>query len=57
MKIKIQKRFMTCPQYNFKCRIEMQRARNTETTAGVGKMIERLGNLGWYHSIELPDGA
>ncbi len=35
----------------------MQRARNVETTAGVGKLIDQLGNLGWYHSIELPDGS
>jgi tRNA (mo5U34)-methyltransferase len=35
----------------------MQRARNVETTAGVGKLIDQLGNLGWYHSIELPDGT
>jgi tRNA (mo5U34)-methyltransferase len=34
----------------------MQRARNQETTEGIGKLIGRLGELGWYHSIELPDG-
>lgn len=35
----------------------MQRARNVETTAGVGRLIDQLGDLGWYHSIELPDGT
>jgi len=35
----------------------MQRARNVETTAGVGKLIDELAALGWYHSIELPDGS
>src|SRR5690349_19998438 len=35
----------------------MQRARNAETTEGVGKLIDRLGQLGWYHSIQLPDGS
>jgi tRNA (mo5U34)-methyltransferase len=35
----------------------MQRARNTETTEGISKLIDQLGKLGWYHSIELPDGT
>jgi tRNA (mo5U34)-methyltransferase len=35
----------------------MQRARNVETTEGVGRQIDRLGKLGWYHSMELPDGS
>src|SRR5271169_1700224 len=34
----------------------MQRARNEETTAGIRKLSDELANLGWYHSIELPDG-
>src|SRR5689334_21866545 len=35
----------------------MQRARNAETTEGIGKLIGELGKLGWYHSIELNDGT
>ena len=35
----------------------MQRARNQETTDGISKLIGQLGELGWYHSIELPDGS
>jgi len=35
----------------------MQRARNEETTEGISKLIGQLGELGWYHSIELPDGS
>lgn len=35
----------------------MQRARNVETTEAYGRLIDRLGKLGWYHSIELPDGS
>jgi tRNA (mo5U34)-methyltransferase len=35
----------------------MQRARNEETNQGVSRLIDQLGNLGWYHSIQLPDGA
>jgi tRNA (mo5U34)-methyltransferase len=35
----------------------MQRARNVETTEGVSKLIGQLGTLGWYHSIDLPDGT
>ncbi len=34
----------------------MQRARNEETTEGVRRLREELAHLGWYHSIELPDG-
>src|SRR5271167_3458347 len=34
----------------------MQRARNEETTAGIRKLSDELADLGWYHSIELPDG-
>src|SRR5580704_8017691 len=34
----------------------MQRARNAETDADIGKLIDKLGKLGWYHSLELPDG-
>jgi len=34
----------------------MQRARNQETTEGISKLIGQLGRLGWYHSIDLPDG-
>jgi len=34
----------------------MQRARNQETTEGIHKLIGQLGELGWYHSIDLPDG-
>jgi tRNA (mo5U34)-methyltransferase len=37
--------------------IEMQRARNVETTEGISKLIGELGKLGWYHSIELNDGT
>jgi tRNA (mo5U34)-methyltransferase len=35
----------------------LQRARNVETTEGFGRLIEKFGKLGWYHSIELPDGS
>src|SRR5579884_164015 len=35
----------------------MQRARNQETTDGVSRLIGRLGELGWYHSIDLPGGG
>jgi tRNA (mo5U34)-methyltransferase len=35
----------------------LQRARNVETTEGIGQLIEKFGRLGWYHSIELPDGS
>lgn len=35
----------------------MPRARDVETTAKVSKDIDRLGHLGWYHSIELRDGS
>ncbi len=35
----------------------MQRARNFETTEGIGKLIDQMGKLGWYHSIELNDGS
>ncbi len=35
----------------------MQRARNQETTEGIQKLVGELGELGWYHSIELPDGS
>ncbi|HLW75917.1 MAG TPA: hypothetical protein VKS01_03010, partial [Bryobacteraceae bacterium] len=35
----------------------MQRARSAETTEGIGKLIDKLGKLGWYHSIELADGS
>ena len=31
-------------------------ARNAEITRETGKLIEELKRLGWYHSIELPDG-
>src|SRR5277367_1901369 len=34
----------------------MQRARNEETTAGIRRLSDELADLGWYHSIELPDG-
>jgi len=34
----------------------MQRARNQETTEGISKLIGQLDQLGWYHSIDLPDG-
>ena len=34
----------------------MQRARNQETTEGIRKLSDELAHLGWYHSIELPDG-
>lgn len=34
----------------------MQRARNQETTEGIRKLRDELAQLGWYHSIELPDG-
>jgi tRNA (mo5U34)-methyltransferase len=34
----------------------MQRARNQETTEGISRLIGQLGELGWYHSIDLPDG-
>src|ERR1700730_15040284 len=34
----------------------MQRARNAETTAEFARLREELSKLGWYHSIELPDG-
>jgi tRNA (mo5U34)-methyltransferase len=35
----------------------MQRARNQETTEGIQKLVGELAELGWYHSIELPDGG
>lgn len=35
----------------------MQRARNQETTEGISKLIGQLSELGWYHSIDLPDGS
>jgi tRNA (mo5U34)-methyltransferase len=35
----------------------MQRARNVETTEGMARLIDRFDALGWYHSIELPDGS
>src|SRR5579871_715986 len=35
----------------------MQRARNEETTLGISRLIEQMSHLGWYHSIELPDGT
>ena len=35
----------------------MQRARNQETTEGISRLIGQLGELGWYHSIDLPDGS
>lgn len=35
----------------------MSQARNADVTSETRKQIERLTNLGWYHSIELPDGA
>src|SRR5215475_7852268 len=35
----------------------MQRARNAETTEGISRLIDQLGKLGWYHSIDLPDGT
>jgi tRNA (mo5U34)-methyltransferase len=35
----------------------MQRARNVETTEGMSKLIDQFQKLGWYHSIELPDGS
>src|SRR5580700_2619635 len=34
----------------------MQRARNADTTETVKRWREELAQLGWYHSIELPDG-
>src|SRR5487761_443334 len=34
----------------------MQRARNQETTERIGRLRDELAQLGWYHSIELPDG-
>jgi 2-polyprenyl-3-methyl-5-hydroxy-6-metoxy-1,4-benzoquinol methylase len=34
----------------------MQRARNQETTEGIRRLSDELAHLGWYHSIELPDG-
>jgi len=34
----------------------MQRARNQETTDGIRRLSDELAHLGWYHSIELPDG-
>jgi tRNA (mo5U34)-methyltransferase len=34
----------------------MQRARNEETTEGIRRLSDELAHLGWYHSIELPDG-
>jgi len=35
----------------------MQKARNAETNEGISRLIDQLGELGWYHSIELPDGT
>ncbi|HLH39805.1 MAG TPA: DUF1698 domain-containing protein [Bryobacteraceae bacterium] len=35
----------------------MQRARNQETTDGISRLIGQLGELGWYHSIDLPGGG
>ncbi len=35
----------------------MSEARNPEVIAESRRQIERLSKLGWYHSIELPDGA
>jgi tRNA (mo5U34)-methyltransferase len=35
----------------------MPRARDLETTTEIGKQMEELSQLGWYHSIELPDGS
>src|SRR5260370_10343583 len=34
----------------------MQRARNEETTQGIARLRDELGQLGWYHSIQLADG-
>ncbi len=35
----------------------VQRARNQETTEGIRRLSGELAQLGWYHSIELPDGG
>jgi tRNA (mo5U34)-methyltransferase len=35
----------------------MQRPRNAETDASVSLLIDKFGELGWYHSLELPDGS
>ena len=34
----------------------MHRAYTTETTEEISRLIGKLQKLGWYHSIELPDG-
>jgi tRNA (mo5U34)-methyltransferase len=34
----------------------MQRARDKATTEGFARLRDELSLLGWYHSIELPDG-
>src|SRR5271168_4708831 len=34
----------------------MHRAYTTETYEEISRLIGRLNELGWYHSIELPDG-
>ncbi len=34
-----------------------QAARNADITSETRKQIDRLNTLGWYHSIELPDGS
>ncbi|WP_051670416.1 methyltransferase domain-containing protein [Bryobacter aggregatus] len=33
------------------------KASNPVVTAAVGELIKKLNRLGWYHSIELPDGS
>ncbi len=35
----------------------MHRAYSAETFEEISQMVTRLGELGWYHSIELPDGG
>ena len=35
----------------------MSEARNPAVIAASQRQIERLSKLGWYHSIELPDGT
>src|SRR5579862_2781770 len=34
----------------------MHRAYTTETTEEISRLIGKLQQLGWYHSLELPDG-
>ena len=42
---------------NLRCiLVSMTQARNPAVTKETQKQIEELDSLGWYHSIELPDG-